>query len=92
MQHSVSRSDSLIPRPSVWFMLRVWERDCRLIIHMYVLLADELLKMSIEQQAYMLSSPEYFTSRVRDMEQVLRRYRYIAFIMHACMHCVYIYM
>ena len=58
---------------------------------MYVLLADELLKMPIEQQAYMLSSPEYFTSRVRDMEQVLRRYQYIVFIIHACMDCVHIY-
>jgi len=32
---------------------------------------EELLKLAIEQQVYMLSSPEFFTSKVREMEQVL---------------------
>ena len=32
---------------------------------------EELLKLAIEQQVYMLNSPEFFTSKVREMEQVL---------------------
>ena len=48
--------------------------------------------MSIEQQAYMLSSPEYFTSRVRDMEQVLRRYQCaLCMPVYPFVHCVYGY-
>ena len=32
---------------------------------------EELLKLAIEQQVYMLSSPQFFTSKVRETEQVL---------------------
>ena len=36
-------------------------------------ITEDLLRLTIEQQASLLSSPEQLNSRVREMEQVLRR-------------------
>ena len=35
---------------------------------------EDLLKLSVQQQAYLLSDPKEFATKVRETEQVLRRY------------------
>ena len=36
--------------------------------------ADELLRMSVEQQSELIAKPELFRGKVREIEQVFRRY------------------
>ena len=37
-------------------------------------ITEDLSKLSVQQQAYLLSDPKVFTAKVRETEQVLRRY------------------
>ena len=37
-------------------------------------ITEDLLKLSVQQQAYLLSDPKLFTAKVRETEQVLGRY------------------
>ena len=41
--------------------------------HTITLSIDELLKMTLEQQAYLISKPDVLSDRVREMGQVFRR-------------------
>ena len=36
-------------------------------------ITEDLLKLSVQQQAYLLSDPKEFATKVRETEQVLRR-------------------
>ena len=36
-------------------------------------ITEDLSKLSVQQQAYLLSNPKEFTTKVRETEQVLRR-------------------
>lgn len=37
-------------------------------------ITEDLSKLTVEQQAYLLSNPKMFATKVKETEQVLRRY------------------